>query len=70
MRQTKCSNQVQQTNWGLYYRFLTFARSRASYNHTCFDTKPVAPRLRENRNAPYSSLEIEMKSSGIRHGLA
>ena len=30
----------------------------------------VAPRLRENRNAPYSSPEIEMKSSRIRHSLA
>ena len=43
----KCSNQVQQTNWGLYYCFLTFARSRASYSQTFSDTKPVAPRLRE-----------------------
>lgn len=30
----------------------------------------VAPRLRENRNASYSILEIEEKSSGIRHCLA
>ena len=34
---------MQQTNWGLYYRFLTFARAKASYNQTCSDTKPVAP---------------------------
>ena len=66
----KCNNQVQQTNWGLYYRFLTFVRARASYSQTCSDTNPVAPRLRENRNAPYSSPEIEEKSSGIRHCLA
>ena len=44
--------------------------ARASYSQTCSDTKPVAPRLRENRNAPYSSPEIEEKSSGIRHCLA
>ena len=66
----KCSNQVKQTNWGLYYRFLTFAWARASYSQTCSDTKPVAPRLRENRNAPYYSPKIEMKSSGIQHCLA
>ena len=66
----KCRNQVQKTNWGLYCRFLTFARSTVSYSQTCSDTKPVAPRLRENRNAPYSSPKIEKKSSGIRHCLA
>ena len=43
----KCSNQVQQTHWGLYHRFLTFARSRASYSQTFSDTKPVSPLLRE-----------------------
>ena len=47
-----------------------FVWSRASYSQACSDSKPVAPRLRENRNAPYSSPEIEMKSSGIRHCLA
>ena len=30
----------------------------------------VAPWLRENRNTPYSSPEIEVKSSGIQHYLA
>ena len=30
---------MQQTNWGLYYRLLTFARSRASYSQTCSDAK-------------------------------
>ena len=69
-----CNKQMQQPNtiknWGLYYRFLTFTWSRASYSQTCSDTKPVAPQLRENLNAPYSSPEIEMKSSGIRHCLA
>ena len=30
----------------------------------------VAPRLRENWNAPYSSPKIEEKSSGIQHCLA
>ena len=69
-----CDKQMQQSSgtnqWGLFYRFLTFARAKASYSQTCYDNKPVAPRLRENRNAPYSSPEIEMKSSGIRHCLA
>ena len=54
----------------LYYRFLTFQRTRTSYSQTYSDTKPVAPRLRENRNALYSSPEIKEKSSGIRHCLA
>ena len=58
----KCSNQVQSTNQTLYYHFLTFTRARASYSQTCSDTKPVAPWLRENRNAPYSSPEIKEKS--------
>ena len=47
-----------------------FAWAKASYSQTCSDTKPVAPRLRENRNAPYSSPEIMVKSFGIRHYLA
>ena len=29
------------------YRFLPLALTRASYSQTCYDTKPVAPRLRE-----------------------
>ena len=66
----KCSNQVQQTNWGLYYRFLTFAWSRASYSQTCSDTKPYGTPAQRNQNAPYSSPKIEEKSSGIRHCLA
>ena len=49
---------------------LPLALTRASYSQTCSDTKPVAPRLRENRNAPYSNPEIEEKSSAIRHCLA
>ena len=57
-------------NQTLYYHFLTFKRTRMLYSQTCSDTKPVAPRLRENQNAPYSSPEIEVKSSGIRHCLA
>ena len=57
-------------NQTLYYHFLTFKRTRTLYSQTCSDTKPVAPRLRENRNDPYSSPEIEEKSSGIRHCLA
>ena len=69
-----CDKQMQQSSasnkLGLYYRFLMFARSRASYSQTYSDTKLVAPRLRETRNAPYSSPEIEMKSSGIRHCVA
>ena len=36
----QCNNQVQQTNWGLYYRILTF--------HCVLKNTPlVAPRLRE-----------------------
>ena len=65
MQQSSATNQL-----GLYYRFLTFARARASYSQTCSDTKPMAPRLKENRNAPYSSPEIEEKSSRIQHFLA
>ena len=69
-----CDKQMQQSSAtnqrGLYYHFLTFARSRASYSLTYSDTKPVSPRLRENRNTPYSIPEIKMKSSGIRHCLA
>ena len=46
-----CNKQMQQSSatnqLGLYYHFLMFARSRASYSQTCSDTKPVAPRLRE-----------------------
>ena len=57
-------------NQTLYYCFLMFQRTRTLYNQTCSDTKPVAPRLREKRNAPYSSPKIEMKSSRIRHCLA
>ena len=57
-------------NQTLYYRFLTFARSRASYSQTCSNTKPVAPRLKENWNAPYSNPEIKENSFGIWHCLA
>ena len=52
-------------NQTLHYHFLTFQRTRTLYSQTCSDTKPVAPQLRENRNTPYSSPEIEVKSSGI-----
>ena len=38
--------------------------------HCVPEHEHVAPRLRENRNTPYSSPEIEEKSSGIRHCLA
>ena len=69
-----CDKQMQQSSatnqFGSILPLLTFARARASYSQTCSDTKPVAPWLRENRNAPYSSPEIEEKSSGIRHCLA
>ena len=61
---------MQQTNWGLYYRFLTFARSRASYSQTYSDTKRCGTLAHRNRNAQYSSPEIEEKSTGIRHCLA
>ena len=35
-------------NQTLYYHFLTFQQTRTLYSQTCSDTKPVAPRLREN----------------------
>ena len=54
----------------LYYRFLTFQRTTTLYSQTCSNTKPMAPRLRETGTHPYSSPEIEVKSSGIRHCLA
>ena len=56
-------------NQTLYYSFLTVQRTRTLYSQTCSDTKPVAPRLIENWNAPYSSPEIKVKPSGIRHCL-
>ena len=43
---------MQQTNWGLYYRFLTFVRARASYSQTCSDTKRCGTPAQRNRNAP------------------
>ena len=55
-------NQVQKTNWALYYRILTLARARASYNQTCSDTKRCGTPAQRNRNAPYSSPEIKEKS--------
>ena len=57
-------------NQTLYYRFLMFQRTRTLYSQTCSDTKPMAPRLRDNQNALYSSPEIEVKSFGIQHCLA
>ena len=73
MRQTnvaiKCNKQARLYTTD-FYRFLPLTLTRASYSQTCSDTKPVAPRLRENRNTTYSSPEIEEKSSGIRHFLA
>ena len=47
MRQINAAIKFNKPTGGLYYRFLTFARSRASYSQTCSDTKPVAPQLRE-----------------------
>ena len=61
----KCSNQVQQTNKTLYYRFLTVTLSRASYSQTCSDTNFCGTPAQRNRNAPYSSPRD--KSTGIRH---
>ena len=66
---TKCNHQARLYTTD-FYRFLPLALTRACYSQTCSNTKPVAPRLRENRNAPYSIPEIEVKSSGIRHCLA
>ena len=68
MQQPNAANKG--NNQTLYYRFLTFLRTRTLYNQTCSDTKLVAPRLRESGTHPYSSPEIEVKFSGIRHCLA
>ena len=57
-------------NQTLYYHFLMFQRTRTLYSQTCSDTKPCGTPAQRNRNAPYSSPEIEEKSSGIRHCLA
>ena len=43
---TKCNKQARLYTTD-FYRFLPLALTRASYSQTCFDTKPVAPRLRE-----------------------
>ena len=47
MQQTNAAIKCNKPNGPLYYHILTFAWARASYIHTCSDTKPVAPRLRE-----------------------
>ena len=60
---SKGNNQI------LYYHFLMFQRTRTLYSQTFSDTKPVAPRLRANQNALYSSPEIKVKSSRIHHFL-
>ena len=57
-------------NQTLYYHFLTFQQTRMLYSQTCSDTKPCGTLAQRNQNAPYSSSEIKVKSSGIRHCLA
>ena len=57
-------------NQTLYYRFLMFLQTRTLYSQTCFDTMPCGTPAQRNRNIPYSSLEIEEKSSPIQHCLA
>ena len=42
----KCNHQARHYTTD-FYRFLPPALNRVSYSHTCPDTKPVAPRLRE-----------------------
>ena len=58
---TKCNKQA-----GLYttdyYRFLPLALTMASYSLTCSDTNRCGTPAQRNRNAPYSSPEIEEKS--------
>ena len=58
---TKCNKQARlyTTN---FYQFLPLALTRVSYSQTCSDTKPCGTPAQRNRNAPYSSLEIEEKS--------
>ena len=67
MRQTdaaiKC-NKPTRANTTIFYRSRGLGRPTAS------DTKRCGTPAQRNRNAPYSSPEIEEKSSGIRHCLA
>ena len=65
---TKCNKQARLYTID-FYRLLQLALTRASYSQTCSDTKPCGIPAQRNRNAPYSSPEIEEKSSGIRHCL-
>ena len=64
----KWNNQMQHTDKTLYYHFLMFTRTRASYSHTCFDTNRREIPAQRDRNTPYTSPKI--KSSRIRHYLA
>ena len=68
MQQSNVANKG--NNQTLYYHFLTFQRTRALYNQTWSDTKPCGTPAQRNQNTPYSSPEIEEKSSGIWHCLA
>ena len=61
----KCNKQVQQTNWILYYRLLTLtSRPRVLQPNLALIPTLVAPRLRENRNAPYSSPRTSLLEYG------
>ena len=61
----KCNKQVQQTDQTLYYRFLTFASSRASYSQTCSDTNACGTPAQRKPERPV--FQPRDKSSGIRH---
>ena len=58
---TKCNKQAKLDTTN-FYRFLPLALTRASYSQTCSDTKRRGTPAQRNRNAPYSSPEMEEKS--------
>ena len=47
-----CDKQVQPTNWGLYYRFLTFARAMTFYSQTGSDTKRCGTPAQRKQERP------------------
>ena len=61
----KCYKQVQQTNWILYYRLLTPARSRAPYSQTYSDTNTCGTPAQRRPERPV--FQPRDKSPGIRH---
>ena len=61
----KCNKQVQQTDWIMYYRLLTLARSRVSYSQTCSDTNSCGTPAHTKPERPI--FQPKDKSYGIRH---